>query len=66
MSRNRYLVGIDKRNETYLEKVYEYIIMVIHGDVALTIRALKLDMAGWRIAREELEMFVLPDDELAR
>ncbi|KAH7383068.1 IucC family-domain-containing protein [Cadophora sp. MPI-SDFR-AT-0126] len=49
-----------------LEKVYAYILGVVHADVDSMVRALKLGMEGWRIARRELENFVLLGDELAR
>ncbi|KAL4970311.1 IucC family-domain-containing protein [Aspergillus stella-maris] len=41
-----------------LEKVHRYILSVVHGDVASMVRALKLGMAGWRVAREELERVI--------
>ncbi|KAH7369583.1 IucC family-domain-containing protein [Rhexocercosporidium sp. MPI-PUGE-AT-0058] len=49
-----------------LDKIYEYALMVIHGNLSSMIRALKLDrMPAWRIAREELEKLVLPNNERA-
>ncbi|KAL2833524.1 IucC family-domain-containing protein [Aspergillus pseudoustus] len=49
-----------------LEKVYRYILSVIHGDVASMIRALKLGIDGWRVARAELEKIIPAGDEMAR
>ncbi|PVH76965.1 hypothetical protein DL98DRAFT_464191 [Cadophora sp. DSE1049] len=49
-----------------LERVYAYVLGVIHADVDSLVRALRLGMEGWTIARQELERFVLPGDELAR
>ncbi|KAL6405087.1 hypothetical protein AUP68_11930 [Ilyonectria robusta] len=49
-----------------LEKVYQYIHSVIHGDVASMIRALKVGISGWRIARRELERVIPVENELAR
>ena len=49
-----------------LDRVYEYILGVIHADIDSMIRALKLGMVGWRIARKELEKLVLPGNDLAR
>ncbi|KAG4441923.1 hypothetical protein IFR05_002607 [Cadophora sp. M221] len=49
-----------------LDKIYAYILMLVHDNVASMIRALKLGgMLPWRIAREELERFVLPGNERA-
>ncbi|KAH6721003.1 IucC family-domain-containing protein [Leptodontidium sp. MPI-SDFR-AT-0119] len=49
-----------------LDKIYAYILMVVHDNVASMIRALKLvGMPAWRIARDELERFVLPGNERA-
>ncbi|KAL3459987.1 hypothetical protein BJX64DRAFT_290638 [Aspergillus heterothallicus] len=49
-----------------LEKVYRFILSVIHGDIASMIRALKLGMEGWRVARVELGRVIPADNELAR
>ncbi|KAL2862584.1 IucC family-domain-containing protein [Aspergillus lucknowensis] len=49
-----------------LEKVYRYILSVIHGDVASMIRALQVGMPGWKVARGELEKVIPAGDEMAR
>ena len=48
-----------------LERVYEYTLGVIHADVDSMVRALKLGLVGWRIARQELEKIVLPENDLS-
>ncbi|KAI1850685.1 hypothetical protein JX266_003967 [Neoarthrinium moseri] len=50
--------------EESLESVYRYIHSVIHGNVAAMVRALKLGMPGWRVARRELERIIPAGDDL--
>ncbi|KAL4876011.1 IucC family-domain-containing protein [Aspergillus karnatakaensis] len=49
-----------------LEKVYGYILSVVHGHVTRMTRALEVGNEGWRIAREELEGIIPEGNELAR
>ncbi|KAL2811265.1 IucC family-domain-containing protein [Aspergillus granulosus] len=49
-----------------LEKVYRYILSVIHGDVASMVRALLVGMDGWKVARSELEKVIPADNEMAK
>ncbi len=59
------IAGISTGLDT-LDQVYGCILSIVHGDVASMVRALKLGMAGWRVAREELESVIPPGDDLAR
>ncbi|KIM95374.1 hypothetical protein OIDMADRAFT_69170, partial [Oidiodendron maius Zn] len=49
-----------------IERLYERQLILLHSDVAPIIRAFKMGMAGWRIAREELERVIPRDNAVAR
>ena len=55
------LTGMDT-----LEKVYCYILSVVHGHVGRMSKALDLGMGGWKIALEELQKVIPPKNEMAR
>lgn len=56
-----FLTSMDSR-----AKVYKYMHTVIHTHVAAMVLKLKLDLVGWRAAREELENVIPTGDALAK